>query len=263
MSAIICNMAKPKKVSPAKSDTSGMSLADFKANYSTPAPASSASVGIAGKTYKAPGTSKAYVGPASPKGNPILNTTKNVVRKVDSALDASNNVLSELTGAKDVLRFAKNRTKTNAAFVGLSAAAYLLPGIKAVRAPGKALLAGEAAAIDMMASRSAKELAVRSGQQFTTTMKLKNSTGTLNAAKGEVTQLFGKSVSTTGPKSYPAVAAATQRMMNEAARDAVKLSTASSAGTIKGLLAGSALVAAENVVTAKMKNKQYPKIKKK
>lgn len=42
-----------------------MSLADFKANYSTPAPASSASVGITGKTYKAPGTSKAYVGPAN------------------------------------------------------------------------------------------------------------------------------------------------------------------------------------------------------
>jgi len=60
-------MAKPKKVSPAKSDTSGMSLADFKANYSTPAPASSASVGIAGKTYKAPGTGKAYVGPANPQ----------------------------------------------------------------------------------------------------------------------------------------------------------------------------------------------------
>ena len=49
--------------SPTKSDTSGMSLADFKANYSTPAPASSASVGIAGKTYTTPGTGKAYVGP--------------------------------------------------------------------------------------------------------------------------------------------------------------------------------------------------------
>jgi len=56
-------MAKKKMTSPAKSDTSGMSLADFKANYSTPAPASSASIGIAGKTYKAPGTGKAYVGP--------------------------------------------------------------------------------------------------------------------------------------------------------------------------------------------------------
>ena len=40
----------------------GQSLADFKAKYS-PAPASSASVGIPGKTYKAPGTSKAYIGP--------------------------------------------------------------------------------------------------------------------------------------------------------------------------------------------------------
>jgi hypothetical protein len=62
MSANICNMAKKKTSTPAKSDTSGMSLADFKANYTTAAP-SSASVGIAGKTYNAPGTSKAYVGP--------------------------------------------------------------------------------------------------------------------------------------------------------------------------------------------------------
>jgi hypothetical protein len=44
----------------------GQSLADFKAKYS-PAPASSASVGITGKTYKAPGKSKAYVGPANPQ----------------------------------------------------------------------------------------------------------------------------------------------------------------------------------------------------
>jgi hypothetical protein len=69
-------MAKPKKVSPAKSDTSGMSLADFKANYSTPAPASSASVGIAGKNYKAPGTGKAYVGPNYTKDSKVKTAGK-------------------------------------------------------------------------------------------------------------------------------------------------------------------------------------------
>ena len=58
-------MAKQKLTKPATSDTSGMSLAEFKANYSTPAPASSASVGIAGKTYQTPGTDKAYVGPTN------------------------------------------------------------------------------------------------------------------------------------------------------------------------------------------------------
>ena len=68
-------MAKKKTSTPAKSDTSGMSLADFKANYS-PAPASSASVGVAGKTYKAPGTSKAYVGPASGSGTPVKTAGK-------------------------------------------------------------------------------------------------------------------------------------------------------------------------------------------
>ena len=69
-------MAKKKTSTPAKSDTSGMSLADFKANYSTPAPASSASVGIAGKTYKTPGTGKAYVGPASGSGTPVKTAGK-------------------------------------------------------------------------------------------------------------------------------------------------------------------------------------------
>jgi hypothetical protein len=68
--------AKKKTSTPVKSDTSGMSLADFKANYSTPAPASSASVGITGKTYKAPGTGKAYVGPASGSGTPVKTAGK-------------------------------------------------------------------------------------------------------------------------------------------------------------------------------------------
>lgn len=69
-------MAKKKTSTPTKSDTSGMSLADFKANYSTPAPASSASVGIAGKTYKAPGTGKAYVGPVLGSGTPVKTAGK-------------------------------------------------------------------------------------------------------------------------------------------------------------------------------------------
>jgi hypothetical protein len=76
MYVIICNMAKKKMTKPATSDTSGMSLADFKAKYSSPAPASSASVGIAGKTYKAPGTGKAYVGPASGSGTPVKTAGK-------------------------------------------------------------------------------------------------------------------------------------------------------------------------------------------
>jgi len=61
--------------SPTKSDTSGMSLADFKANYTTAAP-SSASVGIAGKTYNAPGTSKAYVGPNYTKDSKVKTAGK-------------------------------------------------------------------------------------------------------------------------------------------------------------------------------------------
>ena len=57
------NQARKPVAQKVVADTSGGSLADFKANYSPAAP-SSASVGIAGKTYKAPGTGKAYVGPA-------------------------------------------------------------------------------------------------------------------------------------------------------------------------------------------------------
>lgn len=68
-------MAKKKMTKPATSDTSGMSLADFKANYTTAAP-SSASVGIEGKTYKAPGTSKAYVGPNYAKDSIVKTAGK-------------------------------------------------------------------------------------------------------------------------------------------------------------------------------------------
>lgn len=64
-------MTKKKSSEPVNSDTSGMSLADFKANYSNPAPTSSASVGIPGKTYKTPGTGKGFVGPTSGSGTPV------------------------------------------------------------------------------------------------------------------------------------------------------------------------------------------------
>ena len=59
-------MASKKKSTPATSDTSGMSLADFKANYK-PAAESSATIGVPGKTYVAKGTGPSYVGP-TPKG---------------------------------------------------------------------------------------------------------------------------------------------------------------------------------------------------
>ena len=59
-------MASKKKFKPATSDTSGMSLADFKAKYK-PAAVSSASIGTPGKTYVAKGSGPSYVGP-KPKG---------------------------------------------------------------------------------------------------------------------------------------------------------------------------------------------------
>jgi hypothetical protein len=59
-------MASKKKSKPATSDTSGMSLADFKAKYK-PAAVSSASIGTPGKTYVAKGSGPSYVGP-TPKG---------------------------------------------------------------------------------------------------------------------------------------------------------------------------------------------------
>ena len=59
-------MPSKKKSKPATSDTSGMSLADFKANYK-PAAVSSATIGVPGKTYVAKGSGPSYVGP-KPKG---------------------------------------------------------------------------------------------------------------------------------------------------------------------------------------------------
>ena len=54
-------MASKKKSKPATSDTSGMSLADFKAKYK-PAAVSSASIGTPCKTYVAKGSGPSYVG---------------------------------------------------------------------------------------------------------------------------------------------------------------------------------------------------------
>lgn len=57
---------KSVKSKQATADTSGMSLADFKANYK-PAAVSSATIGVPGKTYVAKGSGPSYVGP-TPKG---------------------------------------------------------------------------------------------------------------------------------------------------------------------------------------------------
>jgi hypothetical protein len=172
-------------------------------------------------------------------------------------------VAVESSGVGDVKRLIKNPTPTNAGFVALSAAAYALPVIKAVRAPIQALRAGELGAITVMNQRYAAEAAARGGQLYTKTMRLKNNSGVLNTARGGTTELFGRSVSTTGRKSIRAVEAATQRMMNQAGAAEQALSRANSAGKVQGLLTGSAAVAAENVLTAQMKNKQNTKIKKK
>jgi hypothetical protein len=59
-------MASKKKSTAATSDTSGMSLADFKSKYK-PAAVSSATIGAPGKTYVAKGSGPSYVGP-TPKG---------------------------------------------------------------------------------------------------------------------------------------------------------------------------------------------------
>ena len=59
-------MASKKKSTAATSDTSGMSLADFKSKYK-PAAVSSATIGVPGKTYVAKGSGPSYVGP-TPKG---------------------------------------------------------------------------------------------------------------------------------------------------------------------------------------------------
>lgn len=244
MSAIICNMATKKDpkqkenqarkpvAQKAMADTSGGSLANFKDK-----------VVDAAKVV----VSRAVVGPLN-----VAMSNKQV-----------KSVAVESSGVGDVKRLINNPTPTNAGFVALSAAAYALPVIKAARAPIQALRAGELGAITVMNERYAASAAARGGQLYTKTMRLKNNSGVLNTARGGTTELFGKSVSTTGTKSIKAVEAATQRMMNQAGAADQALSRANSAGKLQGLLTGSAAVAAENVLTAQMKNKQNTKIKKK
>jgi hypothetical protein len=64
--------------------------------------------------------------------NMVVGAAKSVGSKVDSALDTSRKIKMELTGANDVLRFAKNPSISNAAMVALSVAQYAAPGASTI-----------------------------------------------------------------------------------------------------------------------------------
>jgi hypothetical protein len=222
------------------------SLADFKNVTVNSKPAGSA-ITNKGATYTPPANaSKAYTGPNLAAINKKFESSK---------LEKVGNVIGEASGVKDLQRVVNNPTKENIAWAGLSAAAYVVPGLVSAKGGRAVTRAGEAAAIEVMANRAGAEAAAQAGVDVTKSMLLKNRQGALISGGNQVAQLFGQKVTTTGPKSVPAVYAATQRMMNQAADVAQAIKAAEIAGKVSALKNVRAAVMATNVVTAKGKNK--------
>jgi hypothetical protein len=241
-------MPKKKNVQPTpqpKVDWSG-SLADFKNVTSSNKPAGAAFTNKGG-TYTPPANAqKSYTGP---------NLTAINKKFEPSKLEKVGNVIGEASGLKDLQRVVDNPTKENIAWAGVSAAAYLVPGLVSAKGGRAVTRAGESAFIDVMANRAGAEAAARAGVNVTKSLTLKNGQGALQAGGSTVAQLFGQKVITTGPKSLSGVYAASQRMAGEAGRAAEAIKAAEIAGKVSALKNVRGAIMATNVVTAKGKNK--------
>ena len=222
------------------------SLADFKNVTVTNKPAGAA-ITNKGATYTPPANAqKSYTGP---------NLTAINKKFESSKLEKVGNVIGEASGIKDLQRVVDNPTKENIAWAGLSAAAYVVPGLVSAKGQRAVTRAGETAIYNTIMSRAGAEASAAAGVNVTKSLTLKNGQGALQAGGSTVAQLFGQKVTTVGPKSLPAVYGATQRMAGEAGRAAEALKAAEIAGKVSALKNVRGAVMGINVVTAKGKNK--------
>jgi hypothetical protein len=221
------------------------SLADFK-NVTVSSKPAGAAITSKGGTYTPPANaSKAYTGP---------NLTAINKKFESSKLEKVGNVVGEVSGVKDLQRVVNNPTKANIAFAGLSAAAYVIPGLYAAKSGGAVTRAGEKAIFDTVMSRAGAEASAAAGTNVTKSLTLKNGQGALQAGGSTVAQLFGQKVITTGPKNLSAVYAATSRMAGEAGRAAEAIKAAQIAGRVQGMRLMGAGTLLSNAFTAKAKN---------
>jgi hypothetical protein len=241
-------MPKKKNTEPTptpKVDWSG-NLADFKNVTAGNKPAGAAFTNK-GATYTPPANaSKSYTGP---------NLTAINKKFESSKLEKVANAIGEASGVKDLQRVVNNPTKENIAWAGVSAAAYIVPGLVAAKGGRAVTRAGETAIYNTIMSRAGAEASAAAGVNVTKSMVLKNGQGALISGGNQVAQLFGQKVTTTGPKSLARVYAATQRMAGEAGRAAEAIKAAEIAGKVNALKNVRTAVMATNVVTAKGKNK--------
>jgi hypothetical protein len=116
--------------------------------------------------------------------------------------------------------------------------------VKQGKMVGQAVRAGENAARTVIANRAGAQAAAAQGVNYTKSMMLKGGIGSLEKAASQsiegvsnISQIIGKKVTTTGPKSLAAVTAATQRMMTVAENSAMASSLGQSAAKISGMAA--------------------------
>ena len=242
-------MPKKKNVepnpTPNKVDWNG-SLADFK-NVTVNNKPAGAAITNKGATYTPPANAqKAYTGPNLAAINKKFEPSK---------LEKVGNVIGEASGVKDLQRVVDNPTKENIAWAGISAAAYVVPGLVSAKGGRAVTRAGETAIYNTIMSRAGAEASAAAGVNVTKSLTLKNGQGALVSGGNQVAQLFGQKVTTEGPKNLARVYGATQRMAGEAGRAAEAIKAAEIAGKVSALKNVRGAIMATNVVTAKGKNK--------
>tara|TARA_R110000868_G_scaffold365738_1_gene628625 strand:+ start:337 stop:1179 length:843 start_codon:yes stop_codon:yes gene_type:complete len=172
----------------------------------------------------------------------VVAIAKSTGSAVSSGFKMADTFSKELTGAAAVTRAIKNPSKSNVGKAVLDVALFAAPIVKQGTMVSKAVRAGENAAVNVMFNRRGAQAAAQQGVNYTKSMMLKGGIGSLEKAASQsiegvsnISQIIGKKVTTTGPKSLAAVSAATQRMMTAAENSATASSLGKSAAKITGL----------------------------
>jgi len=166
----------------------------------------------------------------------VVGIAKSTGGAVSSGFKMADKFSKEITGAAAVTRALSNPSKSNVGKAALDVALFAAPIVKQGKMVGQAVRAGENAARTVIANRAGAQAAAEQGVNYTKSMMLKGGSGLLHSA-ADISQIVGRKVTTTGPKSLAAVTAATQRMVNTAGAGAVASSLGQSAAKISGMAA--------------------------
>ena len=177
----------------------------------------------------------------------VVGIAKSTGGAISSGFKMADKFSKEVTGAAAVTRALSNPSKSNVGKAALDVALFAAPIVKQGKMVGQAVRAGENAARTVIANRAGAQAAAAQGVNYTKSMMLKGGTGLLHSA-ADISQIVGRKVTTTGPKSLAAVTAATQRMVNTAGGSAMRSSLGQSAAKISGMAVAPIASAIKNMM---------------